>query len=175
MSQRDHIWRLIRAGDVFTIAGLIESTGYSSSNVRPYVNGLAKNGVLERIDPRPGKPTHFRLADDPGPQAPRYDGGKGQVMTRPTERYRIWQSVRVLRVFGSADVAATAESTKTSVNAYIRDLCHAGYARMTRSTDHSRGNQCEYRLIRDPGPLPLRYRVSDSALIDPNTGEVFPT
>ena len=173
MSQRADIWRHVRRGKPFTIGDLMASVGCSRHSARPYVHALARAELIKRVDFQRGRETTYQLANDPGPETPRFDRRSGQVRVNTSARYRVWQAARVLRRFTVTDLKATAESGHTAAARYIQALLAVRYVIVTRECDRNAGTRRHYQLIRDPGPLPLRHCVADNTLTDPNTGEVF--
>lgn len=88
-------------------------------------------------------------------------GRVGQVKLAPMPagrgRQRMWQSMRVLRQFTIADLAATTETPPNSVSHYVRALRDAGYVRCVQPVQSGRtaGHAC-YALVRDSGPAAPR-------------------
>ncbi|WP_018169123.1 hypothetical protein [Thioalkalivibrio sp. ALMg9] len=75
-------------------------------------------------------------------------------------RARIWQSIRVLRQFDLATLAATAEAQYHNVSCYVRALRRVGVVR--RHCGHRPGVPGaggRYALIRDLGPYAPRTQM----------------
>ncbi len=84
-------------------------------------------------------------------------------------RQKIWTSMRIIRAFTVADIAATAEVSEGAVTSYLQSLRHAGYVRSVRRS--SQRGCMSYRLIMNTGPLaPVDWRTIKT-LLDPNTGK----
>ncbi len=93
-------------------------------------------------------------------------------------RYRLWQTMRLLKKSGTAwtirQLAALAETGPDNARRFVRVLVDRGYVAVTRpKREGVLLGDALYRLIRDTGPLPPRIRV-DGGLYDPNTGEELP-
>jgi len=71
----------------------------------------------------------------------------------PTTRQRIWQAMRILRVFSYADLQATAEAGRDNVRKFCQALHRAGYLRLERpKRNGKKGGYQVFRLVRDTGP-----------------------
>ena len=70
ITQRDHIWKVIREMREFKTKDLIDpENGIGPSGVRSYIDLLRRNGFLSK-EQAPGQPATFRLIHDPGSQRP---------------------------------------------------------------------------------------------------------
>jgi len=93
-------------------------------------------------------------------------------------RYRVWQTMRLLRKSGgpwtTREVAAVSCTRIDSVRQFTRGLVRHGYVLVVKPKQPGvvMGDTL-YRLVRDTGPYPPRIRV-DGSLFDPNTGEELP-
>lgn len=93
---------------------------------------------------------------------------------RPTARDRVWQSMRILRRFTVAELAATAETGADNCAKYCRGLTRAGILRIAQAKqDGRKGGHTVYALQRDLGPHAPRLRV-DGSTYDPNAHRVLP-
>ncbi|MFP4131294.1 MAG: hypothetical protein ACLFTX_06545 [Thiohalospira sp.] len=82
-------------------------------------------------------------------------------------RSRIWQSMRVLRVFDIPALAATAEAGLANVSTYVSSLVRAGVvAQQQERQSGVKGGHAVYRLVRDLGPHAPRLRKD--GVWDPN-------
>lgn len=98
-------------------------------------------------------------------------GAPGMVARAPmgeTEaRQRMWQSMRRLPEFTTADLVATAEVGYSNAKKYLRALRVAGYLRCARPVrSGATGGHAVYRLARNTGPF--APRIGKGALRDPN-------
>ena len=88
---------------------------------------------------------------------------------------RVWQSMRVMRRFTTADLQTTAEAGETAVLKFTRALHLTGYLRLDRPVVSGRaGSRNVWVLRRDSGPLPPIRREDGSGVFDPNTRIVWP-
>lgn len=94
---------------------------------------------------------------------------------RPTNQVRtkLWQSMRILRRFTSADLAMTAEAGRSNTQHYMRALANAGYLLLVRPrVSGSPGSRHLWQLVRDAGPqMPIVW--TDGRVFDPNTGKTW--
>lgn len=95
-------------------------------------------------------------------------GMRKRAPLSPTSgRQRIWNALRVLRKFTSAEVMATSEQGEDAIKKYLKALLDGGYLRIgTPKREGVAGGHRGYVLIRDTGPL--APRVSNDGLVDPN-------
>lgn len=88
---------------------------------------------------------------------------------------QVWQSMRVLRRFTTADLLTTAACGQSQVHKYCRALARTGYLRLHLARVSGRpGSRDVWLLVRDSGPeAPIR-RQDGSGVYDPNTRAVHP-
>jgi hypothetical protein len=70
----------------------------------------------------------------------------------------IWQAMRVMRRFTTADLLMTTDMGESAVLKYCRGLAQAGYLRLAQPRVSGRaGSRDVWQLVRDTGPLaPIR-------------------
>ena len=66
-------------------------------------------------------------------------------MQNQSVRFRMWQSMRILKVFDRNEVAVTAEASVNTVRVYLGSLVKTGYLRQQGD---------KYQLVRNSGPRP---------------------
>jgi len=86
-------------------------------------------------------------------------------------RYKLWTSMRIMRHFTAADLAATADVSKSTAVAYLHPLTRAGYVRRIGTVGGHRPSG--YRLMRNTGPAAPRDWRLRHMMYDVNTGEVI--
>ena len=89
-----------------------------------------------------------------------------------SKRQPVWQAMRVLRDFTTADIAAVCEIDKPdSVRSYCNFLVRAGFLRR-----RGRGgwHPSRYTLVRNSGPEPPAMVRNGKSVWDPNTGTEYP-
>jgi hypothetical protein len=84
---------------------------------------------------------------------------------------RMWKSMRMLRVFTTADLEATAEVSYNHAKKYVRALGEAEYLVMAQPRKSGvTGGHASYRLVRNTGPVAPRFAIDglfDANLADP--------
>lgn len=95
--------------------------------------------------------------------------------SQAVRRARVWQSMRILRVFTAADLIATASVSTSVVYRYIKVLAEAGYIECVR--EHKTGPQgkCStigprhgvWKLVRDTGPFAPNGKQHGDPNLDP--------
>lgn len=89
------------------------------------------------------------------------------------ERQRIWNAMRVLIRFTSADLQATAEAGKDNVRKYLQALHAQDYLRLDAPKIAGvPGGHALWRLIKNTGPI--APRISADGLYDANVAEPKP-
>lgn len=102
------------------------------------------------------------------------NGSRCRVWNRhPCARDRIWQSMRIMRIFTLPDLVATADAGKANARKYIRGLMRAGYLTVAKKKrEGSKGGYEAYHLVRDSGPRAPRLQA-DGNTYDPNQHKVY--
>jgi hypothetical protein len=131
------------------------------------VRGWEKEGAVHHLPGSPGNRKMFR-ADADFVRLP---------STGRTAEDNMWTSIRKLRSFTPAEVAAhstteTVSVTRDQAALYCRALLGADYLTVTRKAAPLMKREPIYRLVTETGPLPpVIARVR--ALRDPNTGQII--
>lgn len=102
--------------------------------------------------------------------------GSHSTRRPPTEsRRRIWNSLRVLKRFTSAEVEATATVSRANLRQYLRALHRARIVAVAvpKRNGHARGHAV-WRLVVDLGPLHPIPRSDGSGVYDPNHDRLHP-
>jgi len=87
---------------------------------------------------------------------------------------RVWQSMRIMRRFTSADLMTTSEAGETAVHKYVAALAAAGYLRLAVARVSGRpGSRDVWLLVRDSGPLAPIRRRDRTGVFDTNTQQVW--
>ncbi len=90
-------------------------------------------------------------------------------------RQKVWNSIRVLKRFTSAQIEATAEVGQRNLNTYIRALSRAGYLALVRPRQSGKSlGHAIWRLSRDSGPQHPLPRRDGSGVYDPNQDTLYP-
>jgi hypothetical protein len=78
---------------------------------------------------------------------------------------KVWQAMRVMRRFTTAELLMTTDASESAVMKYSRALAQAGYLRCVRARVSGRaGSRDVWQLVRDTGPLaPIRRWDRDLA------------
>lgn len=108
----------------------------------------------------------------------RRKGSRSRAVTVNNGRYKIWQTMRLLKKNGSgftaADLMAAAEVGEANVGTFLRGLLRYGYVAVTREKiSGKRAGDRVYRLVKDTGPMPPRLFRDGAGLYDPNTGRTL--
>ena len=181
---RQVIWDAIRARCAepgpWTLPDIARACGLEihTATIRSYLQGLINAGIVE-IVARPaavGAPVLYRLASDPGAEAPRVTRA-GKPVTQGLATENIWRTLKragAVTVAELALLAATEEVpvSPVAVKDYVKYLKRAGYVRVAKPASPRGGKEVVIFLAaRDPGPLPPQIqRVK--RVWDPNSERV---
>lgn len=96
--------------------------------------------------------------------------GTYNATTQAPMLQRVWQSMRVMRRFTTANLQATAEAGESAVRKYLAALRRAGFVRLVQARVSGRpGSRDVWALVRDSGPAAPIRRADGSGVYCPNT------
>lgn len=106
---------------------------------------------------------------------PRVTGSHSTRRPVTDGRRRIWNSIRVLKRFTAADLAATAGIGQDNLRKYLLALARAGLIAVAvpKRNGYARGHAV-WRLVNDLGPLHPLPRRDQSGVYDPNRDRLYP-
>ena len=166
MTAHDKAVRAINTRRKFTILDICCDTGIDKARVTHVVTTLVRKGHLRKLVK--AKPARGHLGYG------RYELIR-MIPARVTDaRTRVWRSMRVMRRFTVADLAAVAEAGFHNTHSYIVDLVHGGYVRKLKMETPRRGveGRAVFALIKDTGPLAPSMRFDAGrkriGIFDPN-------
>jgi hypothetical protein len=173
------IWGSIRKLTHFSIREICDCTQQQYGTVHKYIKALLTHGYVEQTAERQGRndAMRFTLTKDTGVQAPipQRDGIADPNLDPQAldELTRVWQGMRQMRCFTTADLQAIAEVKPETVMQYVRKLRLAGYLVIQQDRESGKpGSWTVYYLARNTGPLaPILKR--DGTAFDPNNHETY--
>ncbi len=158
----DRIERVLNKYTHFLIQDIAAESRASRNHVYHFVAQMIKAGRVQASAARGhrGAVLYERLKPIPGAGKP------------PIARSRIWRSMRVLRRFHGADLAAVAEAGLQNTLNYVSQLVAAGYLRKvkTETPRHGVEGRAIFALVKDTGPLAPRI-AHDGTVTDLNVAE----
>jgi hypothetical protein len=162
VTAHDRAVRAIRSRKQFTILEIASEAGIDKSRATLIVTTLTRKGYLRKVTKSRPARGHLGYA--------RYELIKTIPGRAPVARTRIWRSMRVMRRFTIADLAATAEAGLQNTHTYVVDLVNGGYIRKLKMEVPKRGveGRAIFALIKDTGPFAPSYRKATREIIDPN-------
>lgn len=90
-------------------------------------------------------------------------------------RQRIWNALRIFKLFTTAEIGPVADAGDANVQKYLRALARAGYLRLERAKRNgSVDGHAIWRLLRNSGPHCPIVRSGDAGVYDPNTDQLYP-
>lgn len=90
----------------------------------------------------------------------------------PDGRFRMWNSMRILRAFTIGDLISTAEVTMKQARLFAGQLSRSGYLQVSLSSEGFMKDA--FRLLRNSGAKTPLVRSKMSNVFDPNTGLIHP-
>ena len=100
--------------------------------------------------------------------------GAYSTTTQAPGLQRVWQAMRVLRRFTTAELLITTDASESAIMKYSRALARAGFLHCVRPRFSGRaGSRDVWQLVRDTGPLAPIRRWDGSGVFDRNFGTVF--
>lgn len=106
---------------------------------------------------------------------PRTPGSLTQHHTVLVARQRIWNALRIFKLFTAAEIAPVADASPANVQKYLRALARAGYLRLERPKRNGRvDGHAIWRLLRNSGPLCPIVRQGEDGVYDPNSDQIYP-
>lgn len=162
-NKRADAWEYILAHPQFTVPELSKAIEMDLEQCRTTVNRWVKQNYLRHIGSPgvPGRPKRFAMV--PGSQ-PRIGKGanSGDLIRNQktkTGRQKMWNSMKISRVFTADSLCVTANVCKKTADEFIRKLVAAGYVSAVKRVDTKQPNDevkglaSSYRLIRDSGRM----------------------
>lgn len=162
-NKRADAWGYIQAHPQFTVPELSNAIEMDLEQCRTTVNRWVKQNYLRHIGSpgTPGRPKRFAMV--PGSQPRIGKGGDPGDLVRnqkaKTGRQKMWNSMKISRVFTADSLCVTAGVCKKTADEFIRKLVAAGYVDVVKRVDtrkpndEVKGQSSSYRLIRDTGRL----------------------
>lgn len=90
-------------------------------------------------------------------------------------RQKAWGSMRVFKVFTTAQIIATSGIAHDNLHKYCKALRRAGYLRLVRPKQNGKSEgHALWRLARNSGTLAPIVRRSGSGVYDPNHDVLYP-
>lgn len=159
------------------LAALAEAMGGRKKDVVMAVQRLKRRGFV--TSPAAGEYAATDAGRDFLAQGRRIQGGQDSPRPRTHTRglrQRAWWVIRARKVVSVPDLLSSLgdgseRDAPSNLRKYLRVLVRAGY--VAEAAHGSRHGPMRYRLVRDTGRLAPVFRQRQTAVFDPNTGEVI--
>lgn len=90
-------------------------------------------------------------------------------------RQRLWNAMRIFKVFTAAELAPVADASPANAQQYLHALAQAGVLRLERPKRNGAvSGHAVWRLIRNSGSRCPIVRRDGSGVYDPNTDQFYP-
>ena len=80
-----------------------------------------------------------------------YTSRKKRKSRRKTSQQKMWNTMKISRVFTLAELVMTSDSTSNHAGTYAKALTKAGYVKVQARAMPHRGEVAKYQLLRDTG------------------------
>lgn len=155
---REMAWEWMTSRYSFTLEKLVAATGMNKHTAAVFIRYLRRKNRIHVLRKHIGsKPARYRVHDT----SPLKFGTENYSKPKKRRhkicaRQRMWTSMRVLRTFTIADVAAGANAKPDQTCRYIRCLVKGGYVRLIHGPliagPNKKGEFARFRLLHDSGP-----------------------
>lgn len=152
-SHREMAWKEMITRTTFTVGEVASAVGIERNKVSTFVQFLLKKNRLATVKSQ--RPYKFKVLDNtPLAFGKGQRAGEGIKSHRKGNkpRQRMWNTMRVMRVFTVLDLMMAAEVQRNTAHTYLMRLKRAGYVRVTKPGGNRHGERAIYLLVRNSGP-----------------------
>lgn len=160
-NKRAIAWEHMAANDQFTVNDIANVLAEPADKGREIVKEFEQRGFIRQVSGIgvAGRPKVYSRIDGRTPVLGRGHCQEGRTVRRrgnKTKQQKMWNSMKMHRVFTRVDLQMTAEVTDSHAKDYLNALHKAGYVRFTvkvKAGQKSKGLLSRYSLLRDTGQL----------------------
>lgn len=175
---REYLWEVMLGLKNFCARDLVLETRYHMSTIDSYLTGLTAAGhITVKKDAGPASRWIYTIDPETAPLEPPRVRQDGTAVTQGQGRKNIWRTMKILKEFSSAEVAAFASTPTVTVAegevaTYLTWMVKAGFISVLEP-GKTTGGRTRYRFNFDryTGPKPPQIQRIDQ-VYDPNTGKV---
>ena len=179
-NKREMVWAYATTHAHFTALEVANDIGMDIGHCREIIMLFLNRGYLRYLTGSgvSGDPRKYSVVPGATPQI--WLGGNGGIVRHRTKtiRQKIWNSMKISRVFTAKSVCVTSGGTEKAALTYIQKLKKAGYVEMLCQSDRARvplyqnRQIATFRLIRDTGrKAPIARK---DGCFDQNDGVFYP-
>lgn len=176
---REYLWEVMLKLKSFTANELTRHTRYNVSTIKSYLKGLAAAGyIVPELGVNRGHAcTTYLIDPETAPLEPPRVRADGTAVTQGQGRKNLWRTMKILKEFSVAELAAFASAGSVTVAegeaaTYVGWMVKAGFVSVIEQAKTT-GGRARYRFNFDryTGPKPPQIQRIDQ-VYDPNTGKV---
>ncbi|MFM5757766.1 hypothetical protein [Aeromonas hydrophila] len=182
-SKTEEAWLWMCKQDSFDMSELLAATDVKQANLYALMRRWLASGHLSCVVEGPLRQrevfgcNRYQVSDVNEP--PKFGTNQGTCISRKkrksrrkTSQQKMWNTMKISRVFTLTELAMTSNSTSNHAGVYAKALAKAGYVKVQAKAMPHRGEVAKYQLLRDTGRFaPI---VRQSGCWDQNQQRLYP-
>ena len=182
-SKTEEAWLWMCKQDSFDMSELLAATDVKQANLYALMRRWLASGHLSCVVEGPLRQrevfgcNRYQVSDVNEP--PKFGTNQGTCISRKkrksrrkTSQQKMWNTMKISRVFTLTELAMTSNSTSIHAGVYAKALAKAGYVKVQAKAMPHRGEVAKYQLLRDTGRFaPI---VRQNGCWDQNQQRLYP-
>ncbi|MFQ2529972.1 hypothetical protein ACK30J_00060 [Aeromonas caviae] len=182
-SKTEEAWLWMCKQDSFDMSELLAATNVKQANLYALMRRWLASGHLSCVVEGPLRQrevfgcNRYQVSDVNEP--PKFGTNQGTCISRKkrksrrkTSQQKMWNTMKISRVFTLTELAMTSNSTSNHAGVYAKALAKAGYVKVQAKAMPHRGEVAKYQLLRDTGRFaPI---VRQNGCWDQNQQRLYP-
>ncbi len=182
-SKTEEAWLWMCKQDSFDMSELLAATDVKQANLYALMRRWLASGHLSCVVEGPLRQrevfgcNRYQVSDVNEP--PKFGTNQGNCISRKkrksrrkTSQQKMWNTMKISRVFTLTELAMTSNSTSNHAGVYAKALAKAGYVKVQAKAMPHRGEVAKYQLLRDTGRFaPI---VRQNGCWDQNQQRLYP-
>lgn len=182
-SKTEEAWLWMCKQDSFDMSELLAATDVKQANLYALMRRWLASGHLRCVVEGPLRQrevfgcNRYQVSDVNEP--PKFGTNQGTCISRKkrksrrkTSQQKMWNTMKISRVFTLTELAMTSNSTSNHAGVYAKALAKAGYVKVQAKAMPHRGEVAKYQLLRDTGRFaPI---VRQNGCWDQNQQRLYP-
>lgn len=161
-SKTEEAWLWMCKQDSFDMSELLAATDVKQANLYALMRRWLASGHLSCVVEGPLRQrevfgcNRYQVSDVNEP--PKFGTNQGTCISRKkrksrrkTSQQKMWNTMKISRVFTLTELAMTSNSTSNHAGVYAKALAKAGYVKVQAKAMPHRGEVAKYQLLRDTG------------------------
>ena len=182
-SKTEEAWLWMCKQDSFDMSELLAATDVKQANLYALMRRWLASGHLSCVVEGPLRQrevfgcNRYQVSDVNEP--PKFGTNQGTCISRKkrksrrkTSQQKMWNTMKISRVFTLTELAMTSNTTSNHAGVYAKALAKAGYVKVQAKAMPHRGEVAKYQLLRDTGRFaPI---VRQNGCWDQNQQRLYP-